>query len=44
MQTIETATATLKEIWNYQHPIMHTWFVLSTVSICLMFALLYFVI
>ena len=44
MQTIENATATIKEIWAYQHPVMHTWFVLSSLSLCVMFALLYFVI
>lgn len=44
MQTIENAATTIKEIWAYQHPVMHTWFVLSSLSLCVMFALLYFVI
>ncbi len=44
MQQIENAATTLKEIWQYQHPVMHTWFVLSSLSLCVMFALLYFVI
>ena len=44
MQTIEHAATTIKEIWDYQHPVMHTWFVLSSLSLCAMFALLYFVI
>ncbi len=44
MQTIENAATTIKEIWDYQHPVMHTWFVLSSLSLCVMFALLYFVI
>ena len=25
MQTINNATTTIKEIWSYQHPVMHTW-------------------
>jgi len=44
MQTIENAATTIKEIWQYQHPVMHTWFVLSAASLCSMFAVLYFVI
>ena len=44
MQTIENAATTIKEIWEYQHPVMHTWFLLSSISLCVMFALLYFVI
>lgn len=44
MQTIEHAASTIKEIWQYQHPVMHTWFLLSSVSICFMFALLFFVV
>ncbi len=44
MQTIENAATTIKEIWQYQHPIMHTWFLLSAVSLCSMFAVLYFII
>ena len=44
MQTIEHAATTIKEIWDYQHPVMHTWFVLSSLSLCAMFALLYFAI
>ncbi len=43
MQTIENAAMTIKEIWEYQHPIMHMWFALSSTAICLMFAMLYFV-
>lgn len=43
MQTIENAATTIKEIWEYQHPVMHTWFLLSSISLCAMFALLYFV-
>ena len=44
MQTIENAATTIKEIWEYQHPVMHTWFLLSSISLCAMFALLYFAI
>lgn len=29
---------TLRGIWDNQHPLIHTWFVMSTVSICLMSA------
>lgn len=43
MQTIENAATTIKEIWAYQHPLMHMWFVLSSLSLCFMFALIYFV-
>ncbi len=41
MQTIENAASTLKEIWEYQHPVMHTWFLLSSISLCFMFAFLF---
>lgn len=44
MQAIENAATTIKEIWDYQHPVMHTWFVWSSLSLCAMFALLYFAI
>ena len=43
MQTITNATSTLKEIWSYQHPVMHTWFLFSAVSLGCMFTLLFFV-
>lgn len=43
MQTIENAATTIREIWAYQHPLMHMWFVLSSLSLCFMFALIYFV-
>lgn len=44
MQTIEHAASTIKEIWEYQHPIMHTWFVISSAALFTTFALMYFVI
>lgn len=44
MQVIENAAVTIKEIWSYQHPVMHAWFLMSAVSLCFMFAFLYFVI
>ncbi len=44
MQTIENAATTIKEIWDYQHPLMHMWFGVSALSLFLMFALIYFVI
>lgn len=43
MQTIENAATTIKEIWDYQHPLMHIWFGMSAISLCCMFALIYFV-
>ncbi len=42
MQTINNATATIKEIWSYQHPVMHTWFLFSAASLGCMFMLLLF--
>lgn len=44
MQVIENATTTIKEIWDYQHPVMHIWFFMSAASLCFMFALLFFVV
>ena len=44
MQTIVNATATVKEIWSLQHPIMHKWFVFSGLSICVLFAFLLFIV
>lgn len=32
----------LKEMWSKQHPLIHTWLVLSSISICFLSALLYF--
>lgn len=42
MQTINNATSTIKEIWSYQHPVMHTWFLFSAASLGCMFTLLFF--
>ncbi len=42
MRAITNATTTIKEIWSYQHPVMHTWFVFSAASLGLMFALLFY--
>lgn len=33
---------TLMEMWDKQHPLIHTWLVLTSVSICLLSALLCF--
>lgn len=44
MQAINNATSTIKEIWSYQHPVMHTWFLFSAASLGCMFALLFFAI
>ncbi|MDY6309937.1 MAG: hypothetical protein SPL73_04650 [Cyanobacteriota bacterium] len=40
MRTITQATATIKEIWSYQHPVMHTWFLFSAVSLGCMFTIM----
>ena len=42
MNQIENAASTIREIWGSQHPVMHTWFVLSSLSLCFMFAFLFF--
>ena len=42
MRTITNATATIKEIWEYQHPVMHTWFLFSAVSLGFMFTLMFY--
>ena len=42
MQTINNATATIKEIWSYQNPVMHIWFLFSAIALCLMFAFMMF--
>jgi hypothetical protein len=42
MKTITNATATIKEIWSYQNPVMHTWFLFSAASVGCMFTLLFF--
>lgn len=34
---------TLIQIWNEQHPIIHTWLLLSSVSICLLFAVFFII-
>ena len=41
MRTITNATATIKEIWSYQHPVMHKWFLFSAASLGCMFTLLF---
>lgn len=33
----------LVEIWNKQHPVMHTWLVLSSISICFLSALFFII-
>lgn len=42
MQTLNNATATIKEIWSNQHPVMHTWFLFSAISLGCMVTLLFF--
>lgn len=31
------------EVWQQQHPLIHTWLVLSPISICFLFALLFII-
>ena len=38
-QTAIEKNFTVKEVWNKQHPIIHTWFLLSSISICCVSAL-----
>lgn len=33
----------LTKIWNRQHPLIHTWLVLSSVSICFLFAFFFII-
>lgn len=33
----------LTDMWNYQHPLIHTWLLLSSVSICVLSALLFII-
>lgn len=37
------AEASLWEMWNQQHPLIHTWLLLSPISICFLFALLFII-
>lgn len=39
MQTIQNATTTIREVWAYQPPVIHTWFLASSLSIMVMFAI-----
>ena len=34
MQVIETAAATIKEVWDYQHPVMDSWFLVIIGVLC----------
>lgn len=38
--TLEDAFAS---VWNQQHPVIHTWLILSSVSICFLSALLFII-
>ncbi len=42
MQVITSAAETIKEVWSYQHPVIHTWFLLSSISMCFFFAYMLF--
>ena len=43
-QSISNAANTIKEVWQYQHPVMHTYLLFSAISLMGMFALLVFAI
>ena len=43
MQVIQNATVTIKQAWAYQSPVIHTWFLASSVSLAVMFVVLCFV-
>jgi hypothetical protein len=34
---------TFTELWNNQHPLIHTWLILSTISICFLSAFLFII-
>lgn len=38
---INGASDVLANIWNKQHPLIHTWLVLSSISICFLFVLFF---
>lgn len=42
-QMNNTQGSTLVEMWNQQHPLMNTWLVLSSISICFLSALLFII-
>ena len=33
----------LLEMWNKQHPLIHTWLILSSISICFLFAFFFII-
>lgn len=35
--------SSLFEMWNQQHPLIHTWLILSSISICFLSALLFII-
>ncbi len=41
MQTLSNATVAIKEIWELQHPIIHKWFLFSSISMGILFAVLF---
>jgi hypothetical protein len=34
--------STIMEMWDKQHPLIHTWLLISSISICCLSAVLYF--
>ena len=43
LQTLYSGSNTLMEIWNEQHPIINTWLLLSSISICFLFAVFFII-
>lgn len=41
--TNTSGTSAIMDIWNKQHPLIHTWLLLSSISICFLSALLFIV-
>ncbi len=36
-------TFNIRKLWNEQHPIIHAWFLLSSISICFLSAILFII-
>lgn len=39
----EASYSNLVEMWNQQHPLIHTWLILAPISICFLFVLLFII-
>jgi hypothetical protein len=40
---VDNSSTTFAQMWNQQHPLIHTWLILSSVSICFLSALLFII-